>query len=601
MSALLARGARVPMAFVGAVRRYGLGHVVTFCLSVLGKRGPWGAIRYALLTSEQRRDAAAVLTPTLPNTELAGRDQRQEVSGLELDRRYAMPMVRWRERIEQAQREKLEGAPATPAKLFELGVVIRPGPGRTTDDLSRTIQSLSQLDLRPLDGTLRVFIVAAPWPGPLAPADLMFVSRPEELARGDNAWLLYLQAGDVLAPHFLHAVTPSMTEFAPAVITFDMVYEEDGLAFPLFLPGANPVLAKTLDYCFSRLALRAYMLPSGADSVTECPHAQLVRWLADQTSPDARSRWTHVFEPLIDARLNRREIDVQIAEIGPPASPRRGGKDRVSVVICTKDKGHLLRQLVRALLAFEDARIADVVIVSNNTTNPNALKTLKDLEHSPKVKIVRHDAPFNFSLLSNMGARLAEGDYLLFLNDDITPVSDEWLGTLLAAFDLDPAVGIVGPLLLYPDERVQHAGMYVGYRGSAGHTLRFAQLPEDEYLYYASSPREVSALTGAVMLMSRVCFEALGGFDELLATYLQDVDLSLRAKRSGFVCVLEPRSILIHMESASIKALVEKESALRQRHHELQYFLQRWGDVVVQDDLHSSGFHLGDETLRKLS
>lgn len=576
---------KLPGALAGALRRNGVRNIAVFAGGMLRKRGLWGTAKYALLTAAGRGDAIDTPPSIAPGDPAADRD---------LDSRYALPMARWRERLRRTR--EVQEADSTPSlgQLPALGVVLLASPGAQASDLERTLEALARLAAG-LAEPPSVFVADPSWPTP-SRAGLRIVGSVEQLPRAADAWILYLGVGDVAPSHFLHAVGPVMRAKAPMVITFDLFREEDGLAFPLLLPGANPFLARHVDYGFSRLMLRADLARSGAAPLDQ-PRALLAAWLETRPSPEARARWRHVFEPLVEARLDRAEIAVAIA---PPAVARVDVEPRISIVICTKDKGHLLRQLCRALLS-ADARIADLVIVSNNTTSPHAVETLRSLAGHPKVKVLTHDAPFNFSRLSNLGAAAASGDFLLFLNDDIVPVSDDWLGALLAPFHQDSAVGVTGPLLVYPDERVQHAGMYLGYHGIAGHTLRHGQAPRDDYLFYTTAPREVSALTGAAMLVSRPCFEALNGFDELLATHLQDVDFSLRAKHSGFVNVFEPRAVLIHMESVSVKPIVAAEGKSLQRHRELQYFLARWGDVVTRDDLHNPAFAPNDETLHDLA
>ena len=155
-------------------------------------------------------------------------------------------------------------------------------------------------------------------------------------------------------------------------------------------------------------------------------------------------------------------------------------------------------------------------------------------------------------------------------------------------------------LLLYPDESVQHAGMYLGYRGGAGHSLRHLRLPEDDHLFYGSVPREVSAVTGAVMMVRRDLFEALNGFDELLPTFLQDVDLCLRAGAVGLATVWTPLAELLHMESTTIRQ-VDGDAFRRLRTRERERFIARWGDLVARDPLRNPAFDVEDEAQRTLA
>ncbi|MGZ3276050.1 MAG: glycosyltransferase family 2 protein [Caulobacteraceae bacterium] len=141
--------------------------------------------------------------------------------------------------------------------------------------------------------------------------------------------------------------------------------------------------------------------------------------------------------------------------------------------------------------------------------------------------------------------------------------------------------------------------MYLGHAGIAGHILRAARLPETDYLLTGCAAREVSAVTGAVLMTSRAAFEALNGLDEQLATYLQDVDYCLRVRGAGLINVFEPASVLIHMESASIRSL-ETPAFHHRRYAERLRFVERWGDLLLNDPLHPRGFDLDDETLRRL-
>lgn len=580
----MTKALKLPGALVGAIRRNGVRNIAVFTGGMLRKRGLLGTARYALLVAAGRGALIDAPPPGDPGPQPFGGD---------LDARYALPAAKWREHLRRMREARGSDPVPTGRRPLDLGVVLLANPDAGPSDLARTLDALAALDPVGLAGPPSVF-VADPGQSTTSHPGLRIVGSADHLPGSADAWILYLAIGDVVAAHFLHAAATAMTAKAPQVITFDLFREADGLAFPLLLPGANPFLARHLDYGFSRLMLRA-PLAKGGD--VERPRASLDAWLRDRPSPEARSRWRHLFEPLVEARLSGEAIAEAIV---PSALDRPPAEPRVSIVICTKDKGHLLRQLSRALLA-DDARIAEVVIVSNNTVSPHAVETLRDLADHPKVKVLTHDAPFNFSRLSNLGAAAASGDFLLFLNDDIVPVSDDWLGALLTPFQEDAAVGVTGPLLVYPDESIQHAGMYLGYRGIAGHILRHGQSPRDDYLFYTTAPREVSALTGAAMLVSRACFEALNGFDELLATHLQDVDFSLRAKHSGFANVFEPRAVLIHMESVSVKPIVAAEGRSLQRHRELEYFLARWGDVVTRDDLHNPAFDPNDESLHDLA
>jgi GT2 family glycosyltransferase len=404
-----------------------------------------------------------------------------------------------------------------------------------------------------------------------------------------------LRPGDEVRPELVAALAAMPAEVE--VATFDLFRKAGDDIEPLLLPGPDALLLAEHDYLFGRAALRAGLLHGQGDA-----RQAILAWCARQSLETIRTGWRHIPLPLVEAAIS----DAERAAIPATPAPRTSTLadlapadiEPVSVVLCTRDKGHLTRQLCRRLLA--DAMVGEVVIVSNGTANPYALHTLADLAAEPRVTVIRRDEPFNFSRLCNAGVRETrlQGP-LLFINDDIAPVSDHWLQALsmhLQAAD----TGAVGPLLLYPDERVQHAGMYLRNLGGAGHLLRFAQLPQDDYLGLAASTREVVAVTGAALLVRRADFEAVGEFDEALAISLQDVDLCLKLRRLGRRNVFEPRAVLLHMESTSLKGMLASPAVARQRHEDHALFAGRWSDEMAAGLSLPAAFDPEDESLHRL-
>jgi len=333
----------------------------------------------------------------------------------------------------------------------------------------------------------------------------------------------------------------------------------------------------------------------------------LALWLLDQEGPGRwRQRTRHLALPLVLIQETRAEFREERALICKDTSEARYSLKtlermarRVSVVICTHDKGFLVEQLVESLLRQFPDPIAEIVIVSNQSENPHALRVFERLSRHPALRILDYDRPFNFSEQCNLAAWDCRGDILLFLNNDVVPVNGDWLRELLQPFDC-PEIGATGPLLLYPDERVQHAGMYMGLHSLAGHTMRFARLPEEEYMFLATAPRDVVALTGAALAVRTDLFRNLKGFDRQFSTYIQDVDLCLRIFDSGYRVLFNPRSILLHMESVSVKSILENPGLMESRGLQHEFFTRRWKERVFDDPFHNPNYHRQDESLRCL-
>ena len=456
----------------------------------------------------------------------------------------------------------------------------KPGGWPPVLDARRTLADTSWA--RWLDARLAA---ARPRPA-LTPTTLFLFGPPRPMDAPSGLLGVLLQPGDEPRPELGAALASVPDEVQ--VVTFDLFRRAGGAVEPLLLPGADPLLLAERDYLFSRAALRAGLFQAEG-GVREA----ILAWCAGRSVAEIRAGWRHLGLPLVEAAT----IDPAVPAMPPPrAFPR---PEPVSVVLCTRDKGHLTRQLCQRLLA--DEAVGEIVIVSNGTANPYALQTLADLAADPRVTVIQRDEPFNFSRLCNAGAGETRlWGPLLFLNDDLTPVAEDWIAAMSVHLQ-SPDTGAVGPLLLYPDERVQHAGMVLRRLGGAGHLLRHARLPEDDYLGLAASTREVTAVTGAALMVRRADFEAVGGFDEGLAIGLQDVDLCLKLRALGRRNVFEPRAVLLHMESTSLKGVLATPAIARQRHEDHRLFIARWGEqVAAGDPFLPAGFDPEDETLHRL-
>ena len=189
-------------------------------------------------------------------------------------------------------------------------------------------------------------------------------------------------------------------------------------------------------------------------------------------------------------------------------------------------------------------------------------------------RVVRYQGPFHFGRMCNIAARdHATAEYLLFLNDDVTPLKDDWLQWMHTQAQR-PNTGAVGALLHFPDGRIQHAGVMIGTPNGAGHPGR---LSNGSPLWpWLTITREVSAVTGACLLMPRAVFNKIDGFDEIFPVNYNDVDLCLRTAKAGYRIILEARAILEHAESAT--------RVIGIRYAERQRFLERWGDLLAQGD-----------------
>ena len=226
--------------------------------------------------------------------------------------------------------------------------------------------------------------------------------------------------------------------------------------------------------------------------------------------------------------------------------PRLASHPRVSIIIPSRDRPDLLGPCLASILGRSTYPDLEVIVVDNGTSDPEALRILR--EHL--VRVIDFPGPFNYSAANNLGAAAASGEVLVFLNNDTEVVSPDWLERIVRHLSF-PGVAAAGPLLLYPDGSVQHAGVVLGARGTADHVYRRFPADVEGYAGTLSSSREVSALTGACLAVRRDAFEAVGGFRAAYATHYQDVDLCLRFIQASLRCVFVADARLVHHESPS--------------------------------------------------
>ena len=456
----------------------------------------------------------------------------------------------------------------------------------------------------PAPGTDTVLIVASTWgicanrlPEYLAllrnsalanPAPMLLVTDREELAEDAHAGSFQILNVPALSADalwdaacgqgagrdfalLLHPGTiPAPIAPPPASAKTLMYGDEDRIdaagrrSRPRFKPGFSPDLLLASDYLGSLLApmplLRAGAPPpladhhslalrlvEEADEVRHLPTVLAHRFCAlEAAAPPAylptflRNRFG------ANARLQ------PVAGKRPPWRCTFGNRARVSVIIPTRDRAALLARCVEGVFATNSGDF-EVIVLDNDSREASTHAWFAEAEAKwPRLRVLPAPGEFNWSRLNNLGIAHAHGDVFVFLNNDTEPHSDgceEWLARL-ADVALRPDVGAVGPLLLYAGGHIQHAGVVIGDDHSTDHVLR-GSLPHIERHVFVSPllPRNVAAVTGACMAISRRALDAIGNFDEHYTVAGSDVEICVRALTHGLRNVYLPDIVLLHLES----------------------------------------------------
>jgi len=221
------------------------------------------------------------------------------------------------------------------------------------------------------------------------------------------------------------------------------------------------------------------------------------------------------------------------------------------------------------------------VIVDNGSRDPRAVAYLAALATQPGIQVIRDDSPFNYSRLNNGAVAHCRGEVICLLNDDIEVVTPNWLEEMVS-FAVKADVGAVGARLWYPDGTLQHGGVIIGAGGVAGHA--HLRLPKGSPGYFGRAvlQQELSAVTGACLMVRRTVFAEVGGLDEQIAVAFNDIDFCLRLRAAGYRNIWTPFAELIHHESAS-RGPEDSPEKITRFQREVCFMHERWGDVLAGD------------------
>ena len=192
----------------------------------------------------------------------------------------------------------------------------------------------------------------------------------------------------------------------------------------------------------------------------------------------------------------------------------------------------------------------EIILISNNSVEQRTKDYLATLKND-KVRLFYYDKPFNYSAINNFGRKKATGDYVVLLNNDTEVIANDWLGELLGVAS-QPWAGAVGPLLFYPNNKIQHAGIVLGMKSMAGHVFRL--LREDALTPFGRPywARNYLAVTGACLAVKASKYDEVKGLDEKFVMAGQDVAFGIQLHEKGYYNVFWPFAQLYHYENVSV-------------------------------------------------
>ncbi|MEG3845445.1 tetratricopeptide repeat protein [Microcoleus sp. herbarium19] len=255
----------------------------------------------------------------------------------------------------------------------------------------------------------------------------------------------------------------------------------------------------------------------------------------------------------------------------------------VSIIIPTRNLGSFLERCLKSIFEKTTYPNYEVMVIDNGSDEAEAAAVISKWKRKEptRFKCYELNIPFNFSRINNYAVAQAQGDYILFLNNDTEVITSDWIEAMVEQAQ-KPRIGAVGAKLLYPDNTIQHAGVVLGLRSIADHSHRHFDTTAPGYYGQIASANNYSAVTGACLMCRREVFEKIGGFDEQLAVAFNDVDLCLEMLRRGYRNIYLPHVVLYHYESKSrgIENTAEKQSRFMREHETMKL---RWKEIIDCD------------------
>jgi len=446
-----------------------------------------------------------------------------------------------------------------------------------------------------------------------------------DLAGGE--FIAALDQHDILSEQALYQVAAELNQHPDADIVYsdeDKVYSEQQKpsagrrSEPHFKSGWNPDLLYSQNY-ISRLCVYSAVLVKSVGGFRDGLEGSqdydlLLRCLAALDGPEVRhipailyhrrasspltaleagekSHATeHGIKALTDYFRSRGVADARVEAGCFPATyrvrfPVPEPPPKVSLIIPSRNHHEILRGCIDSIRGKTSYQNYEIVVIDNRSDDPATLRYLDEIARSG-VRILRFDLPFNYSAINNFAAERVDGEVLGFLNNDIEVITRDWL-TEMVSHAMRPDIGAVGAKLYYANDTIQHGGVILGLGGVAGHSHK--HLPRDDPGYFGRLcvTQNLSAVTGACLVIRKENYFKVGGFDPAnLTIAFNDVDFCLKLGAMGLRNVWTPYAELYHRESAS-RGREDSMEKIARLHQEMAFMKDKWGELLGRDPYYS--------------
>jgi GT2 family glycosyltransferase len=437
------------------------------------------------------------------------------------------------------------------------------------------------------------------------------------LGLATGSWVTFLDHDDVLPEHALASVAEHLARFPEAQLIYsdEDKIDVDGRRFdPAFKPDWSPELLRNQNYIAHLTVLRRdrvlalggfrsglegsqdhdlvlrYVEGLDSRSIHHLPEILYHwRWIPSSTSAglEAKPYAAVAGAAAVRESLARAGITAEVAVGEHPGTYRVTRQipepsPLVSIIIPTRDGGPVLRRCVESVLERTTHPSIELLLVDNDSKDAGTLAYLNGLEETGQARVLRFPGAFNYSAINDAAVDQARGALVCLLNDDTEVIAPGWLAEMVS-LALGPDVGAVGAKLYYSNDTVQHAGIVAGLSGLVDHLFRHHPRRPFDRLGRLAVVREVTAVTGACLVIRKELFREVGGLDAReLPIAFNDVDLCFRLHARGYRNLWTPHAELYHHESTSRGSDERPEQQARFR-RESAALVWRWKSLLDRD------------------
>ncbi|EIP0485833.1 glycosyltransferase family 2 protein [Escherichia coli] len=263
----------------------------------------------------------------------------------------------------------------------------------------------------------------------------------------------------------------------------------------------------------------------------------------------------------------------------------------VSIIIPTRNAKALVKQCIDSIFEKTTYSNFEIILVDNGSDDPSSLDYFAELNERDNIRVVRDDGNFNFSRLNNEAVKVAKGELLCLMNNDIEVISPDWLDEMVSQA-VRPEIGAVGAKLLYPNDTVQHAGVILGLGGIAGHAHLGIHRNDPGYFGRANLVQNFIAVTAACLVIRKEIYENVGGLNEKdFAVAFNDVDFCIRVHQAGYHNLWTPFAEMYHHESATRGSDLAPEKIERFK-QEIKSMELLYGNILFNDPAYNPNLSL---------